>query len=506
MELLLLEQQCDASLESVRSLRSLLEQVTLSTITDKSLRNKIILCLSESATNIVKHSSPKATQIQVRFRQKSQYWMLEIIDDGGLYDPLSNTDGLPGQSAEAESGRGIALLHANCQQIGYLPYNSNQNCIILCWPVDTASTREKILLVEDDASMRRLYKALLKGSYDVFLAENGLEALEVLKRQDINLVLSDIKMPSMDGLDLRSELIQHPDYELIPFIFMTANINLEMQGRAASLGIDDYIVKPASQDMLVNTIERVLQRTRQIINQLSNRLSLKITDSFIPKLPKALNQWNIAVANRNTGTGGGDLLLHQTDSERSTIALIDTMGHDESAKFFAYAYGGMISGLMRSGGQNECHQLLAQISNLAYDDEMLSKITLTGIVLNLSNNGEISIASAGHPYPLLISQQQVTAVEVGGMLPGLLADTQYQPVQFRLNQRDRMAFFTDGLFESAANNEARKVLEEEVMSLMAQTSDMPIDRACRLIMQKFDEIAGSPALDDTTLVLIETNS
>ncbi len=504
MDRLLLEHKFRANLESIRAVRKLVEQVVCSTVLEAALRQKIVLCLSEIVTNIVTHSDPAANEILIRFKQECNNWILEVHDDGELFNTSKITDTAELKSyQDCVGGRGIRLIQASCEDMKYSVGEHLQNCLVLSWPMNQQGGRAKILLVEDNAPMRRLYQEYLSANYTIYLAGNGSEALRVLEKQEIDLVLSDINMPTMDGLSLRAELARSQQNELIPFIFMTASEEQDLQARAASLGIDDYIAKPISGPDLIQHIERVLQRTGQIVQRLTNRLDRKISESFIPDLPSRVNHWRIAVGGRNTGTGGGDLLMHHSTGNESQVVLVDTMGHDEASKFYAYAYGGLITGLMRSNRFNRCQALLEQISAMAYSDELLSKITLTGTVINLAEKGNLQIASAAHPYPLIVTRNQARPVQVEGMLPGLLADITFSPVDVQVRPEERIVFYTDGLFESAADNAARKSLEDEMIGIMQRTMDLPIDRATRLIMQRFDEIAGIPARDDATLVLME---
>jgi sigma-B regulation protein RsbU (phosphoserine phosphatase) len=507
MDRLLIEYHCRAELEAAGQLRKIFSQVLSSTVHEKNLHNKILLCLSEAVTNIARHGQPKASEISIRFQQTDQTWALKVADNGGPYDPnQDNHQNLSQIQQEAESGRGISLMHASCNHIDYVKGNKNEdNLTIFSWPVNQQTDRARILLVEDEASVRRLYQNYLQDSYEVLVAQNGQEAMDILTSFTVDLVLSDINMPTMDGLTLRSEITRKPECELTPFVFITAREEDEIKARATSLGIDDYILKPVNKENLISHIERVLQRNHQIINKVATRINRKISQSFALSIPKHLPHWKIAASRRDTGAGGGDLLLSHSNLESSLFTLIDTMGHDETAKFFSYAYGGFISGLMRAASSSEikCHELLQHISETVYDDELLSKVTLTGIVFKLDPEGVLTIACAAHPQPLLITSQSIETIPVEGILPGLLPGIDYSPVQITVKQGERIAIYTDGLVESAPDNQSRESLENQMLTIIKDTINLPIDRASRLIMQKFDEIAGTPPRDDTTFILLE---
>ena len=329
--------------------------------------------------------------------------------------------------------------------------------------------------------------------------------MQVLRQSRVDLVLSDIAMPEMDGLSLRAELNKDPDCQLIPFVFLTASEDVDLCGRAASLGIDDYLVKPVARENLLRCVERVMQRNRQVRRQLTGRIEHKISNSYRTADPEVLPHWRIAIKRRGTGTGGGDILLSQVLADSSLLALIDTMGHDETSKFFSYAYGGYLSGLMNTArdARLDCQEVLRRLSQTAYDDKLLSRTTLTGITLELGPGGQASLACAAHPQPWLVTPGAIASIPVEGVLPGLLPDCDYSPVSISLDPGDRIAIYTDGLIESAADNRSRASLRDAMLEAIRETLNMPIDRAARFIIQLFDDIAGSPPRDDTTFVLLE---
>jgi sigma-B regulation protein RsbU (phosphoserine phosphatase) len=507
MNRLLLEYRCAAELQAAARLRNLVKQVLSSTVHETTLHHKILLCLSETVTNIVRHSLPEASQISIRFQQSLQNWELQVSHNGGYYNPDADHAELLSQvQAEAESGRGLGLMQACCEHIQYIESDkAEQNRIVFSWPINRQTDRARVLLVEDQASVRNLYKHYLSESFDVLEARDGKQAMEVLTNSRVDLVLSDIHMPDMDGLTLRTEINRNPDCELTPFVFLTASEEGEMQARAASLGIDGYLLKPVNKTSLVAHVERVLRRSHQITKNVAARINRKISQSFSMKIPKKTPHWKMILQTRDTGAGGGDLLLSRTVGDSCLVALMDTMGHDETAKFFSYAYGGFVSGLMRAAENSEIesHELLQHISEMAYDDELLSKVTLTGVVFKLGPQGRLNLACAAHPPPLLISAQSMKALPVEGILPGLLPGIEYTPVQVEVKRGERIAIYTDGLVESAPDKQSREYLENQMMSVIEDTIDLPIDRAARLIMQKFDEISGTPPRDDVTFILLE---
>ncbi len=95
------------------------------------------------------------------------------------------------------------------------------------------------------------------------------------------------------------------------------------------------------------------------------------------------------------------------------------------------------------------------------------------------------------------------SVSVGGVLPGLLPDNRYDPVELHLQAGERLALFTDGLFESAESELGRRELEQSIIEILQQTRLLPQEEALRRVMERFDQQAGRPAGDDTLLLLLE---
>ena len=102
--------------------------------------------------------------------------------------------------------------------------------------------QEKILVVDDDAMNLVRTKKILDKMYNIFLAESGSEALDILEEQDIDLVLLDIEMPGMNGIETFRRMQRFP--VKVPVIFLTASGDEEDVMNAIKLGAANYLKKP----------------------------------------------------------------------------------------------------------------------------------------------------------------------------------------------------------------------------------------------------------------------
>ena len=130
----------------------------------------------------------------------------------------------------------------------------------------------KILVVEDDKNLRKLIVTCLeKANYTVFDTKNGEEALELMDRQYVDLIVTDIMMPEMNGYELIKEL-RDANYNT-PILIITAKEDIEDKRVGFSLGADDYMVMPINIDELIMRVKSLLKRSNQ-----ANEKKIKIGD------------------------------------------------------------------------------------------------------------------------------------------------------------------------------------------------------------------------------------
>lgn len=118
-----------------------------------------------------------------------------------------------------------------------------------------------ILVVEDDKNLRRLMEAVLtQNGYHVVPASDGQEALDLLESIYVDLIISDIMMPKLDGYSLTREL-RNANYE-IPILMITAKETYEDKRKGFIAGADDYMVKPINIDEMVLRVGALLRRSK----------------------------------------------------------------------------------------------------------------------------------------------------------------------------------------------------------------------------------------------------
>ncbi|MGV9172785.1 MAG: response regulator [Promethearchaeia archaeon] len=121
----------------------------------------------------------------------------------------------------------------------------------------------KILVVEDEEPVKLIIQLVLENNgYTVLTAKNGENALSILKESDITpeLIISDIRMPEMDGYELFSRILSKKEWQNIPFIFLTGLDSKKDIYKGKSLGVDDYLTKPVREEDLLAIVRGKLKR------------------------------------------------------------------------------------------------------------------------------------------------------------------------------------------------------------------------------------------------------
>jgi DNA-binding NtrC family response regulator len=137
----------------------------------------------------------------------------------------------------------------------------------------------KILIIEDEAAIRRVLSKIISEeneSYNVEQAEDGLLGIEMIMNNDYDLVLCDIKMPKMDGVEVleKAKKIKQE----IPFVMISGHGDLDTAINTMRLGAFDYISKPPDLNRLLNTVRNALDKKVLIVE--NKRLKNKVSKSY----------------------------------------------------------------------------------------------------------------------------------------------------------------------------------------------------------------------------------
>ncbi len=184
-----------------------------------------------------------------------------------------------------------------------------------------ARDRDIVLVIEDNSDMRRLIKTLLEKDFTVIEAGDGGEGITLAKSIMPDIIISDIIMPGVDGVQLCFELKNHINTSHIPIILLTGKTAEKDIIRGLEAGADDYITKPFNIQVLLSRVKNIISLRRQLQQKIERRMLMqpeeftlsKLEDLFLDKLQELIEE------NLSNPEFGVDELAEILDISRPTL-------------------------------------------------------------------------------------------------------------------------------------------------------------------------------------------
>ena len=159
------------------------------------------------------------------------------------------------------------------------------------------------MLVDDNADFLNFLAYSLSATYNIVQAANGKEALKLMESENPDLIISDVMMPGMDGLELCSAVKTDIRFSHIPVILLTAKAGEQFQLEGLEHGADDYISKPFSMDILKIRIEKIISDTMKRRGYFNNDVKIEPSKITITSLDKQFIQKAISIIEDHMNDG-----------------------------------------------------------------------------------------------------------------------------------------------------------------------------------------------------------
>ena len=158
--------------------------------------------------------------------------------------------------------------------------------------VEGVSEKQTILIVEDNNELRAFLRTVLTRKYDILEAENGRQALEIAQKEIPDIIISDVMMPEMNGMELAKAIKEDINISHIPLVLLTAKTDMENKLEALQYGVDDYITKPFSSAYLEARVENLLKLRKQLQELYRSSLTSGVLS---PSKPNVVSQDDIFI-------------------------------------------------------------------------------------------------------------------------------------------------------------------------------------------------------------------
>ena len=165
------------------------------------------------------------------------------------------------------------------------------------------NSRTTILVVEDNFDSRHFLERSLNDDYEILTASNGKEALDIMKDHDVNLVISDVMMPVMNGLELCNRIKTDVNYSHIPVILLTAKSTEDNIMAGLRDGADEYITKPYNLNILKLRIKKILEWTDEVHQRIDNGIEIEPSKITVSSVDEELISKAIQLVEKNMQDG-----------------------------------------------------------------------------------------------------------------------------------------------------------------------------------------------------------
>tara|TARA_B100001123_G_scaffold446030_1_gene599197 strand:- start:814 stop:1944 length:1131 start_codon:yes stop_codon:yes gene_type:complete len=324
-------------------------------------------------------------------------------------------------------------------------------------------TNEHILLVEDNDFQRQVLKQMLlyAGYHHVNVVNDGLEALAYMERAVPDLVITDLEMPGMRGIELCRRMKASTRLKSIPILVQTAMNDEETKNNIFNEGIDDFMPKPLNTAEFIARIQLHLERAAltKRLSEFHQRLNhelhtaaetLKTIFPTSQKLRDIQTDYGVeitAYSKASSELGGDYWGVEALDASRYLIYIVDFSGHGVAAALNTFRLHMLMSrNLHQFVDAGSYLTLLNHVLEAQLPDDQFATMFL-GIVD--TSRAELTYASAGAPSPLLLGpEDRIAFLPSDGIPLGAFPHSQYETRQCDFPKGSDLFLYSDALYES----------------------------------------------------------
>ena len=384
--------------------------------------------------------------------------------------------------------------------------------------LEMRSTPYKILVVDDEPDLERLVlqqmrREIRRQQYEFVFAHNGIEALEQLSQdQNIDLVVSDINMPKMDGLALLERI---PDVQPdVRSVIVSAYGDMKNIRTAMNRGAFDFVTKPVDFDDFRVTIERTLRNllawreateSREKLLVIQNELDVasKMQQSILPTVFPADSRYQVFGSMTPAREVGGDFFdIMNLEEGRIGIAVADVSGKGVPAALFMMSCRTLLKGA--AIGAAHPGAVLKEVNQvLQADNEAMMFVTLFYAIFD-PESGEMVYANGGHNPPIIVKDDGSSSEipVASGIALGVMPDMDFAEDTLQVAPGEAIVFYTDGVTE--AENARAELFDVERLQMVfdgAPTKDAK--EANKAVFEAVSAFAGNtPQSDDITCITL----
>ena len=385
-----------------------------------------------------------------------------------------------------------------------------------------------ILLIDDNITNLKLAKAALEPEFKVTLLTSGEQMLEYLEKRSTDLILLDIEMPGLSGFDVVDKLKKSGRMGIAPIIFLTALINPEVEAKALSIGVVDFINKPFAQESLVQRVrlhleindyrknlERKVEEAveklarvmaeRERINaefDIARQIQASLLPSVFPAYPER-PEFDIYAAIAPAKEVGGDFYdFFLIDHDHLGVVIADVSGKGVPAALFMMVAKTLIKNHAFMN-LTPAEILIKANWQLCENNDASMFVTVFMGILNV-HNGKFTFVNAGHNFPLIRRANGAFdwLKSKVRLVLGYMDSASYDDSTIMLAPGDTLFLYTDGVTE-AENDKQEMFGNERLIELLNTGTELEPRIILTAVKQAVDAFADDASQhDDITMLAL----
>jgi len=371
-----------------------------------------------------------------------------------------------------------------------------------------------ILIVDDMLFNRKMMMEILEDKTEnnrFFQAEDGVEALEKIREEEIDLVILDLMMPNKDGYDVLKEIKEDDALKDIPVIVNSSIKDMDSIKTTLEMGAMDYFTKPLSPDQMEVIIPLKVENALKYYTQ---NKKLKQMNATIGKEMKIAGMLQKSIMSKSLEVKdsrfdmhlkympckdlSGDIFQLAKVQEEEWFMMADMKGHGAAAALLSFKIKDMFNStiLKYSGPGKVLEEINRQFSELMSEADIIFFTAFVGVI----KEDKLIYSNAGHPSPVLLSldNSKSTILEKSGHFIGIMDDARYEDNEIILSQGDVLILYTDGLFnENIEDIKPSKVLTK---GIKVYSDDMSSKELTEEIYKAF--VVNEDLIDDDLSIAV----
>ncbi len=312
--------------------------------------------------------------------------------------------------------------------------------------------KKTILVIDDEENLRKLLNRILDDAgYRVLLAPDGAMALETLKKQGVDLIMLDMNMPNMGGLEFLS-IVKEKNISRAPVLMVSGETDTDLIVRCYGLGVYDFIRKPEQREVMLKRVENGLKIAEMIRYNDFIRSEIcmaeKLQKYLFPVQEYEDDFFFVRAWSRPLSSIGGDLCNYiRYRDGRLVFFVADVAGHSISAAL----YTAMVSMLFRNAIRNTdtpggiLSYMHGEISQAMPVESFLTMVC--GIID--PREGSLAYANAGHPRPYVMREGAWSELQGSSAFLSQITTTGFETYSTGFAPGDSFLAFTDGILDLA---------------------------------------------------------